>query len=168
MPDTRESFNALIKETAQELYTFCCYLCGNHSDAEDLSQDVFVRAFKSVKDFQHKAAFSTWLHRIAINLYIDKTRRKKAVKFSALDDKREFPSNSTPEKEMENNELKELLKKSMDFLTPEQKSAIVLKYIENKSLEEIANICDTSIGTVSSRITRGIQEIRKHLKGTNK
>jgi RNA polymerase sigma-70 factor (ECF subfamily) len=170
----REAFDVLVRKYAKEVYNLCYRLSGNTTDAEDLSQNVLLKALQSIQDFQQKSSFSTWLHQIAVNLWIDTLRKRKIVNFISIDEtiklrdgelKREFiDSGLIAEQNMENKELEKIIKKSLDVLTPDQKIAIVLKYIEGKSLEEIAKICNCPIGTISARLTRGIKEMNKHLK----
>ncbi|MDD5686860.1 MAG: sigma-70 family RNA polymerase sigma factor [Elusimicrobia bacterium] len=170
----KESFDILVRKYAKEVYNLCYRLSGNTTDAEDLSQNVLLKALQSIKDFQQKSSFSTWLHQIAVNLWIDISRKRKVLNFTSIDEtikldggefQREFAdSGLIAEQNMENKELEKIIKKSLDVLTPDQKIAIVLKYIEGKSLEEIAKICNCPIGTISARLTRGIKEMNKHLK----
>jgi len=169
-----DAFDELIRKYAKEIYNLCYRLCGNFTEAEDLSQNVLLRAVQSIINFKQESSLSTWLHRIAVNLWIDTLRQQKNIKYIYIDDpvqlgdnefKREFSDYKfIPEKDMENKELEEIIKKSLDILTSEQRVAIVLKYIEGKSLEEIAEICKCPIGTVSARLTRGIKVMRKLLK----
>src|SRR3989339_1006899 len=161
MPFNKESFSELIKVHSKEIYNFCLYLTGNPNDAHDLSQDVFINAYRSIEKFRQDWAFSTWLHTIALNLYRDRMRRRKTVKFTPMDDEKEFSDKQIPvEKQLEDSELKKKILKSLDLLSQEQKVPIVLKYLEGKSLEETAKLCNCSIGTVSSRISRGIKILR--------
>src|SRR3989339_501708 len=169
-----EAFDELIKKYAKEIYNLCYRFCGNYTEAEDLSQNVLIRAFQSIVNFKQESNLSTWLHRITVNLWIDTLRKQKKANYLYIDDpvqseegelnKQISDFKILPEKDMENKELEKIIKKSLDTLTPEQKVAIVLKYIEGKSLEEIAEICKCPIGTVSARLTRGIKEMRKLLR----
>ena len=170
----REAFDKIVRKYAKEIYNLCYRLCGNYTEADDLSQEVLLRAYQSIKNFKQESGLSTWLHRIAINLWIDTTRKRKEVNYIYIDEpiqsddgdiKREITDfKFMPENTMENKELEEIIKKSLDILSPEQRVSIVLKYIEGKSLEEIAEICKCPIGTVSARLTRGIKEMRKLLR----
>ncbi|OGS22312.1 MAG: hypothetical protein A2252_05705 [Elusimicrobia bacterium RIFOXYA2_FULL_39_19] len=175
--DDKEAFFELAKKHAADIYNFCLYLTQNRSDAEDLSQEVFIKAFKAIKSFKQKSAFSTWLHAIAINQHKDRLRHNKILKFVSIDRlfhskdgeklRLELPDRQkSAENQLESSELKEIIAGSLDKLAPEQKIPIVLKYIEGKSLEEIAEICGCSVGTMSSRISRGIKTLRILISGS--
>jgi RNA polymerase sigma-70 factor (ECF subfamily) len=170
-----EVFGELVKLYAERVYNFCYHLSGNDVDAKDLSQDVFIKALQSIHKFQQKSSLSTWLHQIAINLWIDKTRKRQKITFVSIDKpldseqgetlkKQLVESGIIPGKNIENKELEKVIQDALNKLSPEQKVVIVLKYIENKSLEEIAKICHCSVTAVGCRLFRGLKELRSHLK----
>ena len=171
--DTR-AIERLINEYAEKLYSFCCYLTGSGDSADDLSQDVLVKALKSLKGFRCEASFSTWLNKIAMNLWKDNLRRSNTVKFVELDHeiqnedgelvKEMIDPKDTIEHVMQKQELERVIKNALNKLVPEQRIAIILKYIEGKSLLEISEICDCPVGTIGARLKRGIIEVRKYLK----
>ncbi|MCB4791643.1 MAG: sigma-70 family RNA polymerase sigma factor [Elusimicrobia bacterium] len=170
-----EAFDELVKLYSTKIFSLCYYFTCNIAEAEDLSQAVFIHALKGIGGFKFKSAFSTWLHQIAVNLWYDALRKNKKITYVSYDINTGKDEERTlkdeiidsiviPEIKMEKKELEEQIKKALNVITPDQRIAIVLKYIEGKSLEEISNICNCPIGTISARLTRGIKEIRKHLK----
>ncbi|OGS18155.1 MAG: hypothetical protein A3J83_03130, partial [Elusimicrobia bacterium RIFOXYA2_FULL_40_6] len=150
-----EAFEELVKVNSDRIFNLCYRLSGNYNDANDLAQDVFVQAFKNIKGFKEQSNFSTWLHRIAVNLWINKTKRNKIVKFVAIDkqDDDEDGKKSiiehifdglTPEQIEEKRQLEENVRNALENLNEDYKIAVVLKYVEGKSLEEISKICNCS------------------------
>ena len=117
-----EAFDKIVRKYAKEIYNLCYRLCGNYTEADDLSQEVLLRAYQSIKNFKQESGLSTWLHRIAVNLWIDNLRMKKEIKYVYIDEpiqsddgdiKREITDfKFMPENTMKNKELEEIIKKS--------------------------------------------------------
>jgi RNA polymerase sigma-70 factor, ECF subfamily len=171
----KDAFKEIIDRHAEGVYGLCYRYCGNESEAKDLAQDVFLRAFKSIKSFRQESGFSTWIYRITTNLWLNKVKRKGIIRFISIDApvkneeseeiKKQLPDGSLPPEEIaEKKESDEMIQKALDRLVPGQKAAVILKYVEGKSLEEIAGICGCSWKTVGSRLSRGLKELRKSLK----
>ena len=173
--DETEAFEELVNRNAGKIYNLCYRYSGREDEARDLTQETFVRAFKAVKKFHGDAGFSSWLYRIASNIWFDRAKRRKKVTFVSMDmpvrqddgeTERQFrDGGATPEQDYEKKEMDGKVQEALCLLAGDQRTAIILKYIEGKSLEEIASICGCSFGTASSRISRGLKELRKHLKG---
>lgn len=166
-----EAFNKLMEMHINEIYNLCYRLTSNKADAKDLCQETFARAFEKINLFSEKSSFSTWVHRIAVNLWISKKRRK--VKIVPLDETIETekgemqiqipdPSLSL-EKEVEKKHVQEVVQQQLSLLEADLRLVIILRYIEGKSYEEIAEICKCRIGTVGSRIYRALQRLRNSL-----
>ncbi len=163
----------LIELYQDRVFTHCCHLTGNEYDAQDLAQDVFVQAFNKINSFRFNANFGTWLHRIAVNLWINHVRRNRKVTPLSLDEplsneegllfKELAASQENPEAEMERRELKDLLSSALDRLHYDYRVALVLRELEGYSYEEISNITGWSLGTVKSRIYRGRKALKKEL-----
>lgn len=148
-------------------------MLGNRHEAEDMAQETFIRAYVNIKSFNQDRKFSTWLFRIATNLCIDRIRKKKPdyyldaevagteglTMYSQLSSETQLP-----EKELESLELQETVQKEILKLPEKYRSAIILKYIEDLSLNEISEILDLPIGTVKTRIHRGREALRQQLR----
>ncbi|OGS33830.1 MAG: hypothetical protein A2293_10080 [Elusimicrobia bacterium RIFOXYB2_FULL_49_7] len=171
----REAFNDLVHLYSQQIFSLSYRLTNNFVDAEDLSQNVFVKVLIKLPDFKFKSSFSTWIYRITVNNWYDTLRKRNKLKYRTLD----FTAGNAAEEhtvneiidsapgieaKSESKEMNQMLTKAIDSLVPEQKIAIILKYMQDKSLEEICEICDCSIGTLSSRLTRGVKEVKKHIE----
>jgi RNA polymerase sigma-70 factor (ECF subfamily) len=140
-------------------------LTGNPHDAEDLTQDVFVRVFRSLHRFQ-PGTFEGWLHRITTNLFLDGARRRQKIRFDGLADgsAERLPSSwPNPSDQLADADLDHDVAAALSALPPEFRAAVVLCDIEGLSYEEISQVLDIKIGTVRSRIHRGRAQLRNAL-----
>jgi len=171
----RNAFGKIVELYAVQVYNLSYRLTGNEPDAKDLSQEVFCRALKLIGEFKQESSISTWLHRIAVNLWLNNVKHGNIVKYESLDKsvvneedneiKREFMSNELgPEEKVVVKEFNRLLQDALNELTPEQRVAFVLKYIEGKSLKEIAKICNCSVSLVGVRLARALVTLNGKLK----
>jgi RNA polymerase sigma-70 factor (ECF subfamily) len=140
-------------------------LTGNPHDAEDLTQDVFVRVFRSLHRFQ-PGTFEGWLHRITTNLFLDGARRRQKIRFDGLGEgsAERLPSAwPNPSEQLADADLDHDVAAALSALPPEFRAAVVLCDIEGLSYEEISEVLDIKIGTVRSRIHRGRAQLRTAL-----
>ena len=163
---TPPTWEQVVQEHSGRVYRLAYRLTGNQHDAEDLTQEVFVRVFRSLSSYT-PGTFEGWLHRITTNLFLDQVRRKQRIRFDALPDDANdrLPSNSDlgPERAWEHNNLDHDVQAALDTLAPEFRAAVVLCDIEGLSYEEIAATLDIKLGTVRSRIHRGRGQLRQAL-----
>ena len=163
------AFEELISSYEKRIYNYCLRMTNSREDAEDLTQEVFVRVYKSLKRFRGKSQLSTWIYRIAHNICIDRYRKTRLVTISLSQPKGEddegeieLPAgNPSPEEEAMRLELKKHLLKSISELPPKYRSVIVLRDIQNYSYDEIAEILRLPLGTVKSHISRARAALRK-------
>ena len=141
-------------------------MTGNKHDAEDLTQETFVRVFRSLADFS-PGTFEGWLHRITTNLFLDMVRRRQRIRFDALpDDAERLPGKTpSPATEIDERLFDPDIQQALDALPPEFRAAVVLCDIEGLSYEEIAATLGIKLGTVRSRIHRGRAQLRAALSG---
>ncbi len=158
------SWDELVRQHADRVYRLAYRLSGNQQDAEDLTQDTFIRVFRSVQNYQ-PGTFEGWLHRITTNLFLDMVRRRTRVRMEALpDDCDRLPADDpNPEQIYHDSRLGPDLQAALDSLAPEFRAAVVLCDIEGLSYEEIGATLGVKLGTVRSRIHRGRQALRDHL-----
>jgi RNA polymerase sigma-70 factor (ECF subfamily) len=162
---TPPSWEQVVQEHSPRVYRLAYRLTGNRHDAEDLTQEVFVRVFRSLSSYT-PGTFEGWLHRITTNLFLDQVRRKQRIRFDALPDDagdRLAGSDPGPERAWEHNNLDHDVQAALDTLPPEFRAAVVLCDIEGLSYEEIAATLDVKLGTVRSRIHRGRAALRQAL-----
>ncbi len=163
-PAAMPSWDELVRQHADRVYRLAYRLSGNQHDAEDLTQETFIRVFRSVRDYQ-PGTFEGWLHRITTNLFLDMVRRRARIRMEALpEDYDRVPADQpTPEQIYHDARLGPDLQAALDSLPPEFRAAVVLCDIEGLSYEEIGATLGVKLGTVRSRIHRGRQALRDHL-----
>jgi RNA polymerase sigma-70 factor (ECF subfamily) len=161
---TMPSWDELVRQHADRVYRLAYRLSGNQYDAEDLTQETFIRVFRSVQNYQ-PGTFEGWLHRITTNLFLDMVRRRNRIRMEALpEDYERVPADEpNPEQIYHDSRLGPDLQAALDSLPPEFRAAVVLCDIEGLSYEEIGATLGVKLGTVRSRIHRGRQALRDHL-----
>lgn len=169
----QDAFAEIVEIYSNSIYQLGYRMLGNRHEAEDIAQEAFIRAYVNIKSFNQDLKFSTWLFRIATNLCIDRMRKKKPDYYldaevsgtDGLTMYSQLASNSPlPEMELESLELQESVQKEILKLPEKYRSVIVLKYIEELSLNEISEILDLPLGTVKTRIHRGREALRQQLR----
>jgi RNA polymerase sigma-70 factor (ECF subfamily) len=158
------SWDELVRQHADRVYRLAYRLSGNQHDAEDLTQETFIRVFRSVQNYQ-PGTFEGWLHRITTNLFLDMVRRRSRIRMEALpEDYDRVPADEpNPEQIYHDSRLGPDLQAALDSLPPEFRAAVVLCDIEGLSYEEIGATLGVKLGTVRSRIHRGRQALRDYL-----
>jgi RNA polymerase sigma factor (sigma-70 family) len=158
------TWEQVVREHSARVYRLAYRLSGNQQDAEDLTQDTFVRVFRSLADFS-PGTFEGWLHRITTNLFLDMVRRRQRIRFDALpEDTERLPGAApSPEQVYADTHLDPQVQAALDALSPEFRVAVVLCDIEGLTYEEIAATLGIKLGTVRSRIHRGRVQLREAL-----
>jgi RNA polymerase sigma-70 factor (ECF subfamily) len=159
------AFEAFIKYYEKKVYNTAYRLMGSREDACDISQEVFLKVYKSINTFRGNSSLSTWVYRITTNLCLDEIRKRKGVRIFSIDKPietnegeiyRETPDTSdTPEDIINKKEVQEFVQDAINQLPVDQKTVVVLRDIQDLSYQEIAKILDCSLGTVKSRLNRG-------------
>lgn len=159
------TWEELVAEHADSVYRLAFRLSGNPHDAEDLTQETFMRVFRSLKHYQ-AGSFRGWLHRITTNLFLDMVRHRQVIRMEALpEDYERVPGTSrSPEEEFSVNHLTPALQEALDQLRPEYRVAVVLCDVVGMSYVEIADTLGVKMGTVRSRIHRGRAQMRAYLE----
>ncbi|GAB2990708.1 RNA polymerase sigma factor SigE [Saccharothrix stipae] len=159
------TWDEVVREHADRVYRLAYRLTGNQHDAEDLTQETFIRVFRSLASYK-PGTFEGWLHRITTNLFLDMARRRSRVRMEALPDETDrIPGDDpTPEEVYADTHLDPELQAALDELPPEFRAAVVLCDVEGLSYEEIGATLGVKLGTVRSRIHRGRQALRVALE----
>ena len=165
------AWEALLRDHTRKIYNLCYRFTGRPTEAEDLTQEVFIKIFQTLKTFDAaQGAFSTWLARVARNHLVDHYRRTKKDRVtSSLEDElggiEETPSLTVePVTQLESRERKELLQQALDRLSPDLREAVVLRDLQDLDYDEIAQVLGVPEGTVKSRINRGRLELARVIK----
>ncbi len=161
----------LIKRYLRPIYSFVYRLVGNAQESEDITQEVFVRAWRNLKKFDQRKSFKTWLFSIAKNASIDSLRKKKAIPFSNFEtDKGEnlltknlVDGTSLPDVIFEKVELGQTLAKVMEKIAPSYRIILFLRYNDHFTFSEIAAALGEPLNTVKSRHRRALLILKKIL-----
>ncbi len=159
------TWHEVVERHSDRVYRLAYRLTGDKHDAEDLTQEVFVRVFRSLDGYT-PGTFEGWLHRITTNLFLDQARRKQRIRFDALSDARaDSLSSPTPEPgtAYADRTFDDDVERALATLAPDFRAAVVLCDVEGLSYEEIAEILGAKLGTVRSRIHRGRAMLRTAL-----
>ncbi|AZA13263.1 ECF RNA polymerase sigma factor SigE [Corynebacterium choanae] len=159
------SWGELVEEHADSVYRLAFRLSGNQHDAEDLTQETFMRVFRSLKNYR-PGTFEGWLHRITTNLFLDMVRHRAKIRMEALpEDYERVPGKEpTPEQVWQATNLDPTLQAALDSLSPEFRVAVILCDVLGMSYDEIADTLGVKMGTVRSRIHRGRSQLRAYLE----
>jgi len=174
----RREFDKLVQRYHKQAYNIAYRLTGNHADAEDLTQEAFVRAFRFFDNYRRDLPFENWLFRIISNLFVDDLRRRPKARIQSLDAPvgndatsesnafLEIPdTRENPERVVLHEELDEQIQKALTALPPDFRTTVILADIEGMSYEEISEAMHCSLGTVRSRLHRGRKLLRSKLAG---
>lgn len=174
---SRQAFNELVLKYQDKLYNAVYRLVNNQTDAQDICQEAFIRAFQNIKSFKGTSSFQTWLYQIALNQFYthyQKTKRDKEKKVSyhaiqeidppATDVKNPSQSLNNPVKHLEIQEQKQAIESALNALPPELKQIVVLKDIESFSYEAIAMTLKIPIHIVRKQLCDAREKLRYALK----
>ena len=160
-------FSFFLERYSRPIYSLIIQLVPNHEDAEELTQDTFVKAFRKLDAFKNDCSFSTWLYRIAYNTAISATRKKRIV-FPVLD---ENVVGNIPDETIDaffenddNEELLQRLEQAIDYLNSEEKALITLYYMEEKSVSDVASILGLSTDNIKVKLFRVRKKLYEWIK----
>jgi len=163
------AFRVLVERYMKKVYAVALDMTGNHHEAEDISQDVFLKAYGSLPRFRGRAGVSTWLYRMTVNACIDRSRKKawKAMKPKGIEldeniqqDKQSRNTLSQPEHEMERTLMQQYIRRALDGLTERERAIFVLRHYHALPLKEIADCLNVTEGTVKSTLFRAIKRLQ--------
>lgn len=172
------AYGRLVRRYQDRVFNVCWRMCGNRADAEDLTQEAFVKALMSIGRFDGRSRFYTWLFRIAVNLTISARRKEKRRATQSLDaggstrdgeDSGSRPIDGLashedrPEEQVSDRETQEIVLEALRSLDEEYRSIVTLRDLESFSYEEIADILEVPAGTVKSRLHRARLALRRKL-----
>ncbi len=162
----REAFGVLLRSYQRRIYSLALHYTRNPMDAEDLSQEVWMKAYRSLVSFRGEASFYTWLRQITIRTLLNQQRAsfwlfgKKSNQRIALEDV-ELPHYT--ESSLHDRLLLEQVRQVLDTLTPRERLIFLLKHQEGMTYEEIADSCGVSVGTIKKALFRTVAKLRDQL-----
>ncbi len=172
--EDRREFDSLVARYHKQAYNIAYRMAGNHADAEDLTQEAFIRAFRFFGQYRRELPFDSWLYKIMSNVFIDRLRRRPKAKIRSMDqpvvtDEGEAQFDvadpgAGPEEAVLSKEMDVRIQAALDTLPEAFRLTVIYADIEGLSYEEIAEVTNTNIGTVRSRLHRGRRLLRNKLK----
>ena len=170
----KAAFEELVGRHRDRIYNYLRAMAGSDSDAEDLTQEAFIRAYVNAHSFRRESSFHTWLYRIAYNAYLDSARKQKRRPTLSLDQPISEDDDATPdvpdpgegpEQHAQRMEMQEVLSNALQDLPERLRSVVVLHDVYGYSYEEIAVVARCPLGTVRSRLFHARQRLRRKLSG---
>jgi RNA polymerase sigma-70 factor (ECF subfamily) len=169
------SFRVLVEQHSRAVFRLAFRMTGNEADAEDIVQETFLRAYRGLDQFEARANFGTWLHRVAINCALDHLRRVKRREEAPNADTRDgeeddhllrsIPSGGPgPERLLLSAELKKKIEAGMAKLSDRERAAFVLRHFDGCSIEEIGKALSLRGGAAKNTIFRAVQKLREALQ----
>lgn len=169
----QSAFQELVERHKKKVYFLAYDVVGDHHDAEDISQEVFIKVFRSLKTFRRDAKMSSWLYQITVNTSIDHLRRKSSKPLKSIDDldKTNFQEKlagsrntaSNPEQSAEAVIMQNRVSQALQKVSPKERSVFVLRHYNELKTREIAEVLNVSQGTVKALLFRAIRKLRKEL-----
>lgn len=165
------AFHKLFQRYKNLVINVCYRLVGNKNEAEDLTQDVFIKIFKSAKHFKHRSSVATWIYRIAINRSLNHLRERKYQRWISLDRDSaveefkmiELVAEDCVEADVQKQEQERIVLRAINSLPSEQRVAVMLQRYEGLSCQEIASIQNCSVGAVQARLHRAKKNLYQKL-----
>ncbi len=163
-----QALEILIQRYLKPIYSFVYQYVSNEQEAEDITQEVFIKAWRNLKKFDPQRKFKTWIFTIAKNTCFDWWKKKRAIPFSIFDNKEGFSLARTiqdpdplPNELLERKNLKTTLNKALETLSSKYRLVLSLRYNNDFTFREIAEILEEPINTIQSRYRRGVTLLRK-------
>jgi RNA polymerase sigma-70 factor, ECF subfamily len=148
------AFEELYRACSSFVYTVTLRITGNEQDAQEATQDIFLKVYHSIKGFEFRSSFKTWLYRIAVNSAISKYRAMKRHISVSPEEEIDIPQEATQGEALDAQERKVYFEKLIEKLNPNQKACLLLREVEGFSYEDIARTLKIPINTVRSRLAR--------------
>lgn len=160
------AFNELVRRYQERIYWLVRKIVGDHEDANDIAQDVFVKVYHSIKDFREESSLYTWLYRIGTNLSLNLLRKKKLKSFFSIDQLAYAikSGDDEPDAEMEKVEEKNIIEKAIETLPEKQKLVFILRYYEEMPYGEMARMLGKSTGGLKANYFHAVKKIEEYLK----
>jgi len=168
------AFEALLIRHQAAAFALAYQIVRQREDAQDITQEAFVRVFRGLRDFKGQAAFKTWLHRIVVNLALDALRRRSRQPAASYDDAREPGDEAReevgthpegdPDRSLEAREAREAIRVALEELPAPQRAVLLLREVEGLSYQEIAEVIGCALGTVMSRLHYARRRLRERLR----
>jgi RNA polymerase sigma-70 factor (ECF subfamily) len=162
----RQAFTELMRRYQERIYWTARRIVGDHAEADDVTQEAFVKAFLGLGDFRGDSSFYTWLYRIAVNLSLNVVRKRQVVEYLRESEiiNRLFPQADDPERRLEEHEIESSIQRAVATLPEKQKAVFVMRYFDEMTYEEIAQVLKTSVGGLKANYFHALKKVQEFLK----
>jgi RNA polymerase sigma-70 factor (ECF subfamily) len=167
------AFIDLVGQYKKKIYFLAYDITGDHQEAEDISQEVFIKMFRSLKNFRRDAKMSSWLYQITVNASIDFLRKKSSKPKRSIDEFEQINiqeqllggtgQSLDPQRSAEYSQIQNHISQALQKISPKERTVFVMRHYNDLKLNEIAEILNVTIGTVKSLLFRAIKKLRKEL-----
>jgi len=162
----REAFDFIVVRHRRPIYQLCYRFVGNHEDASDLAQDVFVRAFKGLAKFKGDSSLATWLYRVGVNTCLNRVAVKRPQTESIDAVPRIDERADNPLELVMRDERAVVVRRAIEQLPPKQRATLVLRVYQEMSHEEIANVLGSSVGAVKANFFHALGNLKRLLQSS--
>jgi RNA polymerase sigma-70 factor (ECF subfamily) len=167
-----DAYRILVERHSRALFRLAFRMTGNESDAEDVVQESFLRAYRQLGKFDDRAAFGTWLYRIATNCSLDlvRSRKRRSEQTAPADEEMESPLQNlpapgpTPERSALSAEVRERVTEAMNELSATERTAFVLRHFEGMCIEDVSRVLECQPGAAKHSVFRAVQKLRRALE----
>ena len=157
------AFDLIVERHRRAVYQLCYRFVGNHEDASDLSQDVFLRAFRGLRNFKGQSSLGTWLYRIGVNVCLNRVSIKRPIN-EPIDKQQHVDVNhESPSERVLRSERALQVRSAIARLPRKQRAALVLRMYHDMSHQEIADVLGSSVGAVKANVFHALQNLKKLL-----
>jgi RNA polymerase sigma-70 factor (ECF subfamily) len=166
LADRSGAFDLVVERHRRSVYQLCCRFVGNHEDASDLSQEVFLRAYRGLRTFRGHSSLATWLYRIGVNVCLNRVSAKAHVErmTESIEDRQyvDTHSESAPERLLKD-ERRARVRAAIAALPRKQRATLILRMYHEMSHREIADVLGSSVGAVKANFFHALGNLKKHL-----
>ena len=167
-----DAFRMLVERHSRSLFRLAYRMTGNESDAEDVVQETFLRAYRQLNKFDERASFGTWLYRIATNYSLDlvRSRNRRNERQQPVDEGAEDPmfgipsTDPAPDRLALSGEVRDRVAAAMEELSPAERTAFVLRHFEGMGIEEVSRVLECQQGAAKHSVFRAVQKLRRALE----
>jgi len=160
------AFNEIVLRYQEKIYWVARRFLPNHPDADDIVQEVFIKAYERIAEFRSESGLYTWLYRIAVNASLNALRKQKVREFFQVDTLLEYEDTAgeKPDQAVERDEHRKLIEEAIERLPVKQKAVFLMRYKDDLSYEEIADILKTSIGGLKANYFHALRKIEEYVR----
>ena len=169
----QDAFRVLVERHSRSVFKLAYRVTGSESDAQDVVQETFLRAWRQLARFEERSSFGTWIYRVAVNCALDQLRRRPVREVSAtplgddeprIDEETAADDTWGPERQAQTAELGRRVHEALNQLSPAERTAFVLRHFEGRSIEEIGHAMGLRTSATKHSIFRAVQKMRRTLE----